>query len=64
MKECLYLLKLDNVNLHEMCIPLASECNRTISTFHIGFTEENYISTTLKELGELFQDCISMFPCY
>lgn len=62
MRECWHLLKSENVNLHEMHMHLASECNRNDLTFHIGFTEENYISTKLKECGELFQHCISMLP--
>lgn len=43
---------------------LLPSVTEAISTFHIGFTEENYISTKLKEFGGLFPLYISMLPCY
>lgn len=65
MPKSVYIYwRLENVNLHKTYIHLSYHCNRMIPTFHIGFIEENYIQTKVKELGELFRHCMSMFPCY
>lgn len=51
MKECLYLLKLENVNLYEMCIYFVFECNKNDFNFLYCFIEENYILIKLRVWG-------------